>query len=229
MKFEENGERIKDLKLILSRVSYAASLFDDDGIQVRFMNSGAAGVNPAMLNGIRNEQQAEALVEQAKYSGLTPLGTELRNQIIEPLVLQRARSGQLRKPILIITITDGQPAGEPPKALEQTIAMTGQELSRMPQYGRHACKFQFAQVGNDQAATAFLAELDEKREFGDVVDCTSSNTSPFTRNIGRKQLTLLRLRKRARRDASRKPASGPNPRTLGALTTPLLPLLASSS
>merc|ERR1711939_252523 len=37
MQFEENGERIDDLKLILSRVAYATSLFDEDGIQVRFM------------------------------------------------------------------------------------------------------------------------------------------------------------------------------------------------
>jgi hypothetical protein len=41
MAFEENGERIEDLKLILSKVAFAASLFDQDGIEVRFMNSRA--------------------------------------------------------------------------------------------------------------------------------------------------------------------------------------------
>lgn len=177
MRFEENGERIKDLKLILGRVSYAASLFDDDGIQVRFMNAAVVQVNPAMLNGIRTEQQVEALFPHVYYSGLTPLGTELKKQVIEPLVLGPARSGQLRKPVLIVTITDGQPAGEEPLTLDQTISYTGQELSRMPQYGKHACKFQFAQVGNDQSAREFLAELDEKKTIGDVVDCTSSNIS----------------------------------------------------
>ncbi len=33
MQFEEGGSRIDDLKLIVSRVSMAASLFDQDGIQ----------------------------------------------------------------------------------------------------------------------------------------------------------------------------------------------------
>merc|ERR1712000_273382 len=51
MQFEENGERIDDLKLILSRVAYATSLFDEGGIQVRFMNS------PDQGNNIRSEQQ----------------------------------------------------------------------------------------------------------------------------------------------------------------------------
>lgn len=37
MAFEENGERIDDLKMVLSRVAFAASLFDADGIQVRFL------------------------------------------------------------------------------------------------------------------------------------------------------------------------------------------------
>jgi hypothetical protein len=35
MAFEEGGSRIDDLKLIISRVAMAASLFDQDGIQVR--------------------------------------------------------------------------------------------------------------------------------------------------------------------------------------------------
>lgn len=39
MAFEENGERIDDLKALMSKVAYATSLFDQDGISVRFMNS----------------------------------------------------------------------------------------------------------------------------------------------------------------------------------------------
>jgi hypothetical protein len=31
MAFEEQGERIKDLELILKRVAFAATLFDEDG------------------------------------------------------------------------------------------------------------------------------------------------------------------------------------------------------
>ena len=180
MLIEEDGERIKDMHLILARVAYAASLFDDDGIQVRFMNAKVANVNPAMLNGIRTEQQVEALVRDLKFTGTTPLGTELEHQIIEPLILSKARAGQLRKPVLIITITDGQPAGEKHNKLEETIRATGHELSRMPQYGRHAVCFQFCQVGNDQAAKAFLGALDVMDEFGEVVDCTSSTFRPQT-------------------------------------------------
>ena len=39
MAFEESGERIKDLRLILERVVSVTTLFDEDGISLRFMNA----------------------------------------------------------------------------------------------------------------------------------------------------------------------------------------------
>ena len=33
MAFEEQGERIKDLELIMQRVAFAATLFDEDGYE----------------------------------------------------------------------------------------------------------------------------------------------------------------------------------------------------
>jgi hypothetical protein len=47
MSFEEQGERIEDLKVILNKVAEVATLFDQDGITIRFLNS------PAQGNGIR--------------------------------------------------------------------------------------------------------------------------------------------------------------------------------
>ena len=75
--FEENGSRIDDMKLIVGKVAMAASLFDQDGIQVRFMNSRVDG------NNINSEAAASALMQQVKFSGLTPLGTALQQKIME--------------------------------------------------------------------------------------------------------------------------------------------------
>ena len=171
MAFEENGERIDDLKLILNRVAFATSLFDTDGIQVRFMNS------PTQGNGIRNEQQVEQLVSQVKFSGMTPLGRELNNKILQPLVIQPARAGQLQKPVLVITVTDGQPTGESSNHVNQVMLQASQELQRNPRYGKGALSFQFAQVGNDLKAREFLGKLDEDAAIGDIIDCTSSKHS----------------------------------------------------
>ncbi|PGH29412.1 hypothetical protein GX50_07834 [[Emmonsia] crescens] len=168
MQFEEDGERIKDLKMILSRVTYAATLFDDDGIQIRFMNAAQEG------NNIRNEQQIEHLISTVMFTGLTPMGTSLRNKVLEPLVIKPAKAGQLRKPVLIITVTDGQPAGEPAGAVSEAIRYASNELKALPQYGAGAVSFQFAQVGNDLKAREFLGKLDEEPGIGELIDCTSN-------------------------------------------------------
>ena len=167
MEFEEGGERIQDLKLILNRVSYAASLFDDDGIEVRFMNSDDRGSN------VRTQQDCERLVANRKFKGLTPMGTSLRNKVLEPLVVGPARANQLRKPVLVITITDGQPAGEATGAVFDAIRYAVNELGRS-RYGKGAISFQFAQVGNDLKAREFLGKLDQEPGIGEYVDCTSS-------------------------------------------------------
>ena len=168
MAFEENGERIDDLKLIISRVSFAAGLFDDDGIQVRFMNSNQQG------NNIKSQQQVEQLISQIRFQGLTPMGRELQNKVLQPLIVSQARSGQLRKPVLVIIITDGQPTGESSRDISNIILGASRDLSSNPRYGKNAVAFQFAQVGNDIKAREFLKQLDENREIGDMIDCTSS-------------------------------------------------------
>lgn len=171
MSFEEGGSRIDDLKLILKRVAYATSLFDDDGVQVRFLNSNIEG------NGIREEQQVMDLVSRVPFSGLTPVGTKLQEKILEPLVLGPARAGRMRKPALVVTITDGQPAGESLNKLSEVLRQTMNTLATT-QYGRGALALQFAQVGNDLKAREFLGKLDEEAGIGEFIDCTSSKTSP---------------------------------------------------
>ena len=200
MAFEENGERIDDLKVILSRVAFATSLFDDDGVQVRFMNSPLKGDN------IRSEQQVSQLISQIRFNGLTPMGEMLKEKILEPLVLSAARSGQLRKPVLVITVTDGQPAGREEhegRKLFEVIRNASTELSRNPRYGKGAVSFQFAQVGNDLKAREFLSKLDEDPEVGSLVDCTSSKSSfhPSPYETIDSHATF-RLRGRSRRNVS---------------------------
>ncbi|KAK9316813.1 hypothetical protein V1524DRAFT_425647 [Lipomyces starkeyi] len=167
MAFEENGERIEDLKLILSRIASAAALFDNDGIEVRFMNNTIQG------NGINSEAAAASLISQIKFAGLTPLGTSLKSKVLEPLAIGPARSGNMKKPVMVITITDGQPAGEDARTVFDVIKLAKQQVSQS-RFGPGAIAFQFAQVGNDLGARKFLASLDSDPTVGSMVDCTSN-------------------------------------------------------
>ncbi|KAF2126451.1 hypothetical protein P153DRAFT_369166 [Dothidotthia symphoricarpi CBS 119687] len=179
MQFEEEGSRIKDLRLILERVSFAATLFDADGISLRFMNTDLAGMRDQqgrpLHDGVTNESQIEQIMRGVQFKGLTPMGTQLRKKVIDDIVLNKAAQGQLKKPVLVISVTDGQPAGEPQNAVFDTIRYAFDTLqSRFPQYGHGGIAFEFAQVGNDEMAKKFLGKLDEDPQIGRQIDCTSN-------------------------------------------------------
>jgi len=127
-----------------------------------------------MQDGVCTEAQIEQVMRGVQFKGLTPMGTALRQKVIDGIVLDRARHGQLRKPVLVIAITDGQPAGEPQNAIFDAISYAFDTLKGLPQYGRGAVAFEFAQVGNDEAARKFLSKLDEHPVIGPEVDCTSN-------------------------------------------------------
>jgi hypothetical protein len=186
MQFEENGERIKDLRLILERIASIATVFDEDGVSLRFMN---ANYDMSLLENIRSEQQIEQLMRSVQFRGLTPMGTELRHKIIDGIIMPKLQRRQYTKPHLVIVITDGQPAGEAPSTVFETIKFASQEVSRT--YGQGAIAFQFAQVGNDLKARDFLSKLDEDPTVGRMVDCTSSTTPRQT--LYSQDLTLARL------------------------------------
>jgi hypothetical protein len=177
MAFEEEGSRIQDLRLILDRVSFAATLFDTDGISIRFMNTDLSQMrDPSgrpLQDGVATEAQIEQIMKGVKFKGLTPMGTSLRQKVIDQIVLPKASAQQLQKPVLVISVTDGQPAGEPQNAVFDTINHAVESLKRT-RYGPGAIAFEFAQVGNDEMAKKFLSKLDEDPNVGQLIDCTSS-------------------------------------------------------
>jgi hypothetical protein len=167
IEFEEKGVRKEQLKQIIGIVATVASTFDEDGISLRFMN------NDFMQNSIRSAQEVEQIISNIRFSGMTPLGSALRTKVLDPVIVNQARANSLQKPVLVITITDGQPAGEPLDSVAQGIRYTIDEVSRTP-YGRGAVAFQFSQVGNDTKARDFLGSLDNDPTIGGLIDCTSS-------------------------------------------------------
>ncbi|GAA6002711.1 uncharacterized protein JCM10292_002979 [Rhodotorula paludigena] len=170
MSFAENGSRIDDLKLVLSKVSLAAGLFDSDGIDeslIRWLNSKKEG------NNINSESQALELVSRIKFDRATPLGTSLRDKILEPLVYKKVKKNTLKKPALIVIITDGAPTGEPRDKIVKVIQESKAILGKTP-YTPDAVSFQLAQVGNDAEARDFLEWIDKHPQIGSLVDCTSN-------------------------------------------------------
>lgn len=84
MAFEESGNRITELSLILSKIARACGLLDQDGLSVRFLNSQVSA------DRVCGEGQVKELIGQVRFSGLTPLGTALDQVRDAPLLCEGA-------------------------------------------------------------------------------------------------------------------------------------------
>ncbi|KAJ3096289.1 hypothetical protein HDU97_006047 [Phlyctochytrium planicorne] len=166
MKGAEEGTRIDDMKVILERVAEVATIFDDDGISVRFMNAEVRGDH------IRAAYDVQNLLQGIPFKYTTPLGGELKKKILDPMVMKPLREGRLEKPVLVIVITDGEPYPEPRETVYNVISEVKRELSRLG-FPPKTVVYQFAQCGRDQQAQEFLSELDSNAAIGDVIDAVS--------------------------------------------------------
>ncbi|GAA6021497.1 hypothetical protein JCM10207_005779 [Rhodosporidiobolus poonsookiae] len=161
------GSRMDELKMVTGHVAEAAGLFDADGIQVRWMNSKKEG------NGFTTEAQAIELISRIKFNRGTPLGTSLREKVLEPLVYKPIKKGKLKKPLLIVCVTDGAPTFEPRDTIVKVIKESKAILSKTP-FTADAVSYSMAQIGDDMEAREFLEFCDEHPEIGSLIDTTSS-------------------------------------------------------
>ncbi len=69
------SDQSRPLQEALTPHAPQATLFDDDGIMVRFLNSRTEG------SGLRTEADVSALLQNIKFTGSTPLGAALRNKV----------------------------------------------------------------------------------------------------------------------------------------------------
>lgn len=158
-------------ELLVKVSAQVMTMFDDDGISVRFLNSYHKGDNI-----VDNAKVEELFNKVRKPTGGTPIGSAIIN-IYDELLRNQLTTCTLSKPVLIITYTDGVSSDSIVSAIKNIRAHT-----RTTEYGSKCVLFSFSQVGNDTSATEMLEKLDEDEDSsvgacdgaGDITDCTSS-------------------------------------------------------
>jgi hypothetical protein len=162
---EDNLTRHQILQQIMVTLSFWASLMDADGVCVRFFNLSQEA------NGMSNAKDVKNLFNAVRPSGGTPMGEMMKEKVIDKMIRNLLMSGNLDRPILIITVTDGCPNN--PIAVINTIR-EARNMSLQSKYGENAIAFSFAQVGSEPSATAWLEQIDVDPQVGKCIDCTSN-------------------------------------------------------
>ncbi|KAG8779682.1 hypothetical protein FRC12_023950 [Ceratobasidium sp. 428] len=173
----------------LEGVARVAAQYDDDGIDLHFLNC-----RESML-GVTSEQQVRELFTRLQPRGQTPTGARL-DSLLRPYISSIEQAFQDTgstdpsvtgiKPINFIVITDGAPTDEPEDVIVAAARRLDQGNFPLSQLG-----VQFVQIGNDPEAKAALEELDDdlsgKYGIRDIVD-----TTPYTQG-GLSGETLIKI------------------------------------
>ncbi|KAI0388797.1 ankyrin repeat-containing domain protein [Xylariaceae sp. FL0594] len=122
---------------------------------------------------------------------LDNLGRALRKKILEEFA--EDFGDRLANPLLVVVITDGAIENEHMSVIEDTIEQYATAIEQ--KWGRHAIAFQFARIGNNAGAKAFLHDLDASSTCGKYVSVDAVG-------LGLSDLLETRSRKRRRRDES---------------------------
>lgn len=182
------GECIEDLKFVVGVIASVVTLFDEDGISIRFLNNSIELDNQTDSNVVENS------INGVKFYGGTPLGSALRRKIVQPFVLDRISSRSFTKPLMVIILTDGVADDNP--QVEQCLADAKKALYTN-NLGK-GCVFQFAQLGKDLSAQKFLEQIDNngggsginalnkfKNKLGSVFGSSkASGSSPVSSRYG---------------------------------------------
>ncbi|PUU74221.1 hypothetical protein B9Z19DRAFT_1033548 [Tuber borchii] len=161
------------MRKTILKISDVCTAFRDEGISIKFLNF----KGDKDYNYIHDRERLDEVIRNIHPKGGTRLGTVLRNKIIEPLIIEKAKEKSLERPVLVTIITDGQPAGEDRGELKRTMLNCKKELAGLAGpsdelYGGQAVVFQISLVGSSDAAKSYIKELEDDPEIKNFVYCT---------------------------------------------------------
>ncbi|KAG9219142.1 hypothetical protein CCMSSC00406_0001552 [Pleurotus cornucopiae] len=169
----EKEDRWEKQKKLVERITKITTrlLPDDEGIALRFINQGVDNASNLTLDKIVQ------IMGDTKPMGGTPIGTQLKSKILQPLVYSKIEDKSLDRPLLVSIITDGKPnvKNEKYSTLADAIAECGDRLDAAG-YPRGSVKFLIGQIGSATDSTEFLNSLRENTKNAPVVYVTKGKS-----------------------------------------------------
>ncbi|EFW99766.1 transcription factor [Grosmannia clavigera kw1407] len=119
-RWENQKQLVERLTKIITRV-----LPVGEGVTLRFINRELAAADSSLTAESVNQILGPMTWQPG---GDTPIGTNLRSKILEPLVYAKIADKTFSRPLLVVVITDGMPEPESNSALTGAILECGRKL-----------------------------------------------------------------------------------------------------
>ncbi|KAI4195194.1 MAG: hypothetical protein LQ350_007344 [Teloschistes chrysophthalmus] len=158
----DSPHRWKTVQKVLKQIVSIAVQYDDDGVDVRFLNGFVPIEERTKLN---SSEKVMKLFSKVEARGPTLMADVLEEELSQ--YMRRYRQNDTIKGLNLIVLTDGEP--ERGQRVDKVIVDYANQLRTL-----YAQKFQigiqFVQIGNDAAATKFLDFVDRKLKNSSKLD-----------------------------------------------------------
>ncbi|OAP62381.1 hypothetical protein AYL99_04584 [Fonsecaea erecta] len=159
--------RIPALKTTLMRVVEIATLLEETGISIRFLNYS----RDSRLDDLRRPEDIVQKVASVRWKGITKLGNMLQEKIIQPMIIDKVKRRTFETPLIVVIITDGEPYGEHRETLRDKIRQCKQDLSGTD-FGDGSVVFIISRVGSSPESLGFIRELENSPGLEEMVYCS---------------------------------------------------------
>ncbi|MCJ1426283.1 hypothetical protein MMC29_004186 [Sticta canariensis] len=163
------GTRMQSQTNLVKRMGSIATraVPDKSGVHLRFINKSDGADN---IDAIELDRKMAFTPR-----GGTRIGTSLRDKILKPFIYNVLDGGDnLKRPYLVLTITDGEPWEEKKDEFRNAVVECRQKVVQKG-YRPQAVLFSVSQVGSQKQAEEFLDSLEEDRAVADVLHRTAGH------------------------------------------------------
>ncbi|KAI0964723.1 hypothetical protein F4678DRAFT_468252 [Xylaria arbuscula] len=164
----------------LKRLAKIANILTPTGISIRFLHS--TRDENGNYDGL-SSNDIEKKFKELRFKKGSQLGTAVDRKIIKPLA-EKAERHKLKKPVIVIIITDSEPHGEDPDTLMNAI-FTCKGSNTIKSLGRAAVVFVVTRIGNSASATRFLDRLANAEKTRGMVYCSTESLDQTKHADGR--------------------------------------------
>ncbi|GAQ42393.1 hypothetical protein AtubIFM54640_007768 [Aspergillus tubingensis] len=163
------------MKKTLRHLVTVSSLLLPKGITIRFLNTNNDGKD--LYENITEGYEVDKIFQDATFLGIKrlwngpELGDIVNQDIIHPMIIRKARAGELKRPVITIMLTD---ADIPPQGRE-TLKSGIRSCKNAPdleKYGDKAALFVLSRVGNNKRGKEFVSQLEKDTSINDMLHCS---------------------------------------------------------
>ncbi|RDH36193.1 hypothetical protein BDQ94DRAFT_167814 [Aspergillus welwitschiae] len=161
------------MKKTLRHLVTISSLLLPKGITIRFLNTNHDGKD--LYENITEGYQVDKICQNAKYFRFRngpELGDFVNEDIIHPMIMRKARAGELKRPVITIMLTDADIPSAQGRETFKSCIRSCKKAADLQKYGDKAALFVLSRVGNSRRGKEFVSELETDTSINDMLHCS---------------------------------------------------------